>query len=958
MYLCSIKTNIMKQEIKYGGYSVNRSDYDSVDGELSISMGMLNEEGQQRHIPQPKQLAEMPEGHEIMYIHKTANYTHYIVKLRTLQPHAGGLPLLVDKLYWLDESVITTADTLPVPAATVSENLHYIEPWYDSLITEITSVGNTLVVLAGDGMHYILWKGGETEYHYLGNHIPEVALSFGLQAHASRSEEFLMPISTTLTQQEIENVIDQDGKFQFDANGINEDMRNSITMAVMSKANKFIADEATAKGRFLYPFLVRYAYRLYDGSLTMHSSPVLMVANSELTPRAYITRWESPSVPTPVYEWPVVRIGGVTCDLDYQYLPDDNLLSEWGDIIQSVDVFISAPLYTYKQDGEVESIARTIPTGFTVAKVPSSDDTLFPLPSYTDYAMWRTAPMLTGVYDTTDGYLEFMLPQISKEEVVDAARNCSSFYLLKSIKPADLQTTRTKIDIGGEYLQGLVGREAMTDDYDSHDQLVPGQSFVYNSRLSIADITKKVLFPFSLDVYLQHTSGAWSYNGTTWTDLGTKEYGLQIYLEQNGKTYLSPEVTSTLANGLPSLYFYFHNPNATKFFLHWTIPDESREGVDVEVYKSYTLDRHNNLNGSFYFDSFDIDMSRIDTEAPPTYDADGNIITLPNKIYTSEVDNPFFFPVTSISTVGAGRIIGVSTAAKPLSEGQFGQFPLYAFTTEGVWSMQVGNTGQYTPGQPIIPDVALSRESIAQINDTVFFATKRGIMMIAGRDAQCVSDMLISDETFDISSLPHLADLLPSTLPTDISPFQEFVHGCRMSYDYLNQRIVVFNPTVGDIDPLYPYAYVLSTKSKLWGMMPCNLVKTLNSYPDALLQDLDGCLVTLSDTAEGSDSQHPVATSLILTRPLKLGDGNILKTIHVLVQRGKFRKGAVKTVLYGSRDLWSWHLVGSSTCHWLRGLRGSGYKYFRIALITTMAKDESVSGATVLFDPRYLGRLH
>jgi hypothetical protein len=76
------------------------------------------------------------------------------------------------------------------------------------------------------------------------------------------------------------------------------------------------------------------------------------------------------------------------------------------------------------------------------------------------------------------------------------------------------------------------------------------------------------------------------------------------------------------------------------------------------------------------------------------------------------------------------------------------------------------------------------------------------------------------------------------------------------------------------------------------------------------------------------------------------------------VQRGVFHKGNVKTLLYGSRDIYNWHLVGSSVDHWLRGLRGTPFKYFRIALLTDLTPGESVSAVTVDFEPKETTKLH
>ena len=160
-----------------------------------------------------------------------------------------------------------------------------------------------------------------------------------------------------------------------------------------------------------------------------------------------------------------------------------------------------------------------------------------------------------------------------------------------------------------------------------------------------------------------------------------------------------------------------------------------------------------------------------------------------------------------------------------------------------------------------------------------------------------------------------------------------------MLYDYVHQRIIVYAPNI-------TYAYVLSLKTKQWGMMFSNITSHINSYPEALAIDDNNNVLNFSvQNAEA-------VKCLYVTRPLKLEAANVLKTIDTLIQRGMFSKGNVSTVLYGSRDLQNWYLVWSSKDHYLKGFRGSPYKFFRIAGVATLSPDENIFGASVSFAPR------
>lgn len=365
---------------------------------------------------------------------------------------------------------------------------------------------------------------------------------------------------------------------------------------------------------------------------------------------------------------------------------------------------------------------------------------------------------------------------------------------------------------------------------------------------------------------------------------------------------------------------------------------------------SIDLKPHDFLNGSFYFDSLS-----SQTMVSPSYPITSSDITFPcsNKLYVSEIDNPFFFPVTGIISVGAGSVIGLSAAAKALSQGQFGQFPLYVFTTDGVWALSVSSTGSFSAVQPITRDVCINADSITSIDDTVLFATDRGVISLSGSEHRCVSDPIFGEDPFDLTTLPHISTLhsllghgSDACIPTQ--PFLTFLQKCQMVYDYVHQRVIVFNPSVSNGTPSFTYAYVLSIKSGRWGMMYSNILANTNSYPDALVTLRDGRVASFSDTDQTEFK------GMFVTRPIALGDGSAVKSIRHIIQKGYLEKADVCTVLYGSNDLFHWFIIGSSTTADIRNLRGTPYRYFRIAGVSTLSGSKSLFGASCFFEPRHL----
>lgn len=892
----------MIKDIKYNGYTAQPSDYECSDGQLTTSLNLISEDSQLKPLLQPIPTSiGLSASQKAVYIHGTSAYKHYI--------------LLEGKtVSWLDNS--TYGDTASTP--TVLRSFSGVD------IYQFSSIGNTLLILCSDGMHYFLWKGDTSGYLYLGTSMPECSLSFGLQGKMKRTDEFT--INYSIHKNNIYSEFD-------------DTQKTNITNQVLAKINKFIAEESTQKGKFIYPFFVRYAYRLYDGSLTRHSAPILMICSSENTPRVF---WFNLHGEDDTFTSAVLRVVAPVHTLDYALKSDLNSLKNWSDIIKSVDIFISKPIYTYDQNGQCEKFINggVDLSSFSVCKHTNqaASTSKYPL----RYQLNNFGKLYAFTFTPNNLSLRpggvLVTPKRSADAVKEDIRSCSQFYFLHSIRVEELKTERTIIPVKEDYLQSLVTREVMTDDYDSHDKIIPHQAFAYNSRLNLSGV-KKQLFQgfdgFSLFNYSDGYVAHWSDAPPTTIDR-TVGVLVAVYIKQDGKDIIVYGTSGSCGHEAPLLFFYYPNVNAYKAVIIRT------DYFDM-AHLVVPLEPHGFLNGSFYFGGWD-EPAGVSQGRPPQSSIADRTIEVFNKVYTSEVNNPYIFPLLGINTVGTGRIMAISTAAKALSEGQFGQFPLYAFTDEGVWALEVSSTGSYSARQPITRDVILENTEPLQMDSAVLFATDRGIMLISGSQTQCITDVINAEEPFNVLQLPGM-DKLHSMLGHDAdtclptAPFLDFISECGMLYDYVHQRVIVYNPN-------YTYAYVYSLKSKEWGMMYSTIEAGINSYPEALAVDHNGALLNFS-AMQGVETK-----GLLVTRPLKLETPDILKTMDTVIQRGHFQKGNVQAVLYGSRDLYNWHLVWSSKDHFLRGFRGTPYKYFRIACVTSLSATESLFGASLQFTPR------
>lgn len=937
----------MIKEIKYSEITTVPPDNTCSDGDAALLLNLIPEDGALKPVMPPKLVMALQDKMHITYIHKTTSFRHYIIH-----------DVANKKLVWTSDGK-------------TFKDLYTLG---DVPLHQVNAIGNTLMALTGDGTHYFLWDNATQGYKHLGTHLPELPITFGLKGEVVKTEEFTVDLS------EREDV-GKDDKVTF-----GESNTKKVTNEVLAKVNKFIAEESVAKGRFIFPFFVRYAFRLYDGSLTMHSAPILMQCSTKVAPEVLLSKL-------------TIKKGdgldnfncfvtAALCKLDYQVSSRSALkeLENWKDIVKSVDIFISKPIYTYDQNGKctgIESINSsnankvhclltngakgieytTERTGNNFARITEKHtDTRVDFSKYQYYQEHNIYHLYAMAYPKTDregGEMKInsarvILPRIKDDKLHEEIKSVAHFYLLNSIRLKDLKdpngTERTELRVKEDYLQSLIAREVMSDDYDSHDSLCARYSFNYNARVNICGIKKRLFNGFSTTSMIQYCNG---YMPFTDNDNDRKHlfYAIAstrawVHINRNGKEFVLPCPIGEMSAFDNTYFLYYPNTDAYK------ITVDTRGYGGWEKRYEFPLEKHNFLNGAFFFSDFEPMDKYIVNKNPLQEDtflrieeltSKDEIIELPNKIYTSEVNNPFFFPLSGINTIGTGEIKGICSAVKALSEGQFGQFPLYAFTDEGVWALEVSNTGTYIARQPITRDICIDAKSLTQIDSAVLFATERGIMLLQGSQAICISDVLNGDNIVPLTALPKIDKILShigleeGTLK--ILPFMEFVKDCRMIYNYEHQRIIVYNKKC-------KYAYVWSLKSKMWGMMQSNIADNVNSYPDALAVLTNGSLVNFSDVGD------KINKNLLISRPIKLDYYDIHKSVDAIIQRGVFRRGHVKSILYASNDLFNWVPVWSSVDHYMRGFRGTPYKYLRIILLTELSKDEGITSCLVQFTPR------
>lgn len=546
----------------------------------------------------------------------------------------------------------------------------------------------------------------------------------------------------------------------------------------------------------------------------------------------------------------------------------------------------------------------------------------------------------SGDYDLSNAD-RLVLPQYDEKEYKEMMEQQSVFRLAKSFNIEELKSKNIEegllmadgfIRVKTGSLEDIDTRPALDIDYDynSRDTLIPEYTFVYNQRLNMANVKRYPYCP-SPALSFTYTNGHLDENGNAVRD--TYSYQIHAFMSLNGEQLKVTGNKSDLYN-TPS-WIFMPSANTTKVIIQRT-----KNGVSQ--YAELPMKEHPLLNGSYYisdayyFENSDIKYSDI---RPSILDSNYPDYTVePNKIYTSEVGNPFVFPLSGINTVGLGEIRGIAAATKALSQGQFGQFPLYAFSTDGIWALEVSGTGLYESVHPVSRDVCTNPASITPIDAAIVFATEQGLKLLQGSDVALISSAMDGENTDE--SMFNVKPEFSHLFIADTDPFVQMIATCTIAYDYSHNLLHLFPQGEGTKH------YVYSLDSGEYATYVGYAMKSyVPGYPQGIVQI--GNKLHTFERYTSTDLRQGVA----VTKQLAFDDPFAMKIIHDL--RTLCHRTAEGTRMRVSL------FVSNDGYHWarLRSLRMHSFKFYRLVLFSTMTDNDAVQGVTFQFDYRRTNKL-
>ena len=484
-------------------------------------------------------------------------------------------------------------------------------------------------------------------------------------------------------------------------------------------------------------------------------------------------------------------------------------LKDWEDIIVSIDIFSTGSIMSYKPSDELWYTRQNEPAG-----------------KLQDYRVCTKSELRSAILDAA-------FWKIGEYDI-----NGNEQDWVKNTSPSHLSTCKA------------LSVASMGD--------VIGDSQTYNGRLHTYNPQKNLFAGYGLPKAVSARGGAIAANG---------QCSIYVFLKTDDGEKIVKVTDSFDVRFQQYTFGYFVYPDSRAYKMEiydgayrYTIPLVPHR-VRNEAYCLATGDSQGG-------DGIDIlgvtknaqitSTSYSPSMAEPTVD---DTERQRGILKVSAVDNPFYFP-TAQTYKFEGEIVGLASNAEAISTGQFGQYPLFVFTQEGIWAMGVDTSGMgaYTAQSPFSREVCSG--AICPVSGGIVFTTRRGVMAISGGQVTELSSQLDGPKaemlTASSNILGQIAEKGGSTLP-DVVPVREYIEGAKLAYNYLHNEVILSNVK-------YPYSYVYALTDGFWSIIDTTFDVTTNSYPELVVYNSDKTAkLTFDDGGNGTPGV------LAVTRPFTLG---------------------------------------------------------------------------------------
>lgn len=337
-----------------------------------------------------------------------------------------------------------------------------------------------------------------------------------------------------------------------------------------------------------------------------------------------------------------------------------------------------------------------------------------------------------------------------------------------------------------------------------------------------------------------------------------------------------------------------------------------------------------------------------------------------NVLKVSSVDNPFSFPAQCTYTPSQGTVLAIASNTVALSQGQFGQHPLYLFCSDGIWAMSVDASGAtaYLASFPLSREVCVNARSVCGIDGGVVFVGQQGVMLLSGGKMKRLSaPMEGCEENFkrvtadSVIAKIHSMMMLPDAVGED--DFSAFMEAADVAYLPSFDEVVFAHKEK-------PFCYLYSLRYGAWSQIAVSVKGFVRSYSQFRMFAAEGGRLHVMRVGDEFSGDNRV---LILTRP-QLWGSKLPKRVMQLMLHAWAKPAAGKDeilpvlacYMLASNDGVNFKLIaGREADKEVCDLKfpyfpTQAYRYYLFAVCGELSADSSVTGIDIDIEPAWNNR--
>lgn len=580
-----------------------------------------------------------------------------------------------------------------------------------------------------------------------------------------------------------------------------------------------LREKASAENVFVDSYFVRYGLRMYDGNY-LHVSPPIYIKGSRYELLCNSAKFSTAADNTggvwKIFQGCRAKADGYKLYADFRDI--DSSLYVNG-IVTAIDFFVSEPIREVYDGRQIDAVEKATQIG---------GDT------------------------NTEAFFEVRFDTMTERKIEDI-ESYFNYYRVWSVPVDSVQDNIVEIDAKNK-LNSILQMPLLNNNASVHKYGAEAM-YAYNGRLHIGNIREKLFDGYSPCYYTYiKDNGAPRNNNSI----------MYVYLRDGGGEYIVKSETSVV-KGIFTPYISYPDSRAYKIVLL-----SSEDGVYSK--RTFLLKEHPFANESYYFDGYDVEDVDIDSttyhielEEYNRFIADTHINDLVIRcdvVKVSELHNPMVFENAKTYTVGNGKIVAMASATKAMSTGQFGQYPLYVFASDGIYAMLSGGGDVlYSNVAPVNHHVVENARTVCPVDEAVVFGTRQGLFILAGGDTVNISTPLDEHGLPMIENGRNLENLVRNVCGEDIYGLmlRERIANGGVAYHYANREILLYDKS-GDCK-------IYSIENKKWYSSAYDVSYAVASYPELYVVN-DANVYTIKDIPSGDAT----STLLLVTNPMQLSD--------------------------------------------------------------------------------------